>query len=120
MRCMNATKPQSSSSNLTVTHVLAQLLERLEHSEAPVGAEQYRSVVEHLVNEFHVIPSGAELGALLDAHPAAAELYENMHYDVAGLCRSSLDAATTAERLARDAIERAMRGEQKGKIHGQG
>ncbi len=118
---MNATKPQSSSSlNLTVTHVLAQLLERLEHSATSVGAEQYRSVVEHLVNELHVIPSGAELGALLDAHPAAAEVYENLHYDVAGLCRSSLDAATTAERLARDAIERAMRDEQKGTIHGQG
>lgn len=118
--CMNATNTQSSSSNLTVTHVLAELLERLEHSAAPVGAEQYRSVVEHLVNEFHLIPSGAELGALLDTHPAASELYENVHYDVAGLCRSSLDAAMNAERLARDAIERAMRGEQKGNIHGQG
>jgi len=117
---MNATKTQSSSSNLTVTHVLAQLLERLEHSAAPVGAEQYRSVVEHLVNELHVISAGAELGALLDAHPAAAELYENLHYEVAGLCRSSLDAAMTAERLARDAIERAMRGELKGRTHGQG
>lgn len=117
---MNATHNQSSSSNLTVTHVLAQLLERLEHSAAPVGAEQYRSVVEHLAHEFHLIPSSAELGALLDAHPAAAELYENLHYDVAGLCRSALDTATDAERLARDAITRAMRGDMKGNIHGQG
>ena len=117
---MNATQNQSSPSNLTVTHVLAQLLERLEHSTAKVGAEQYRSVVEHLAHEFHVIPSSVELGALLDAHPAAAELYENLHYDVAGLCRSSLETAIEAERQAREAINRAMRGELKGNIHGQG
>jgi len=110
---------QFKIADLTVTRVLAQLLDRLENSTKPVGAAQYRSVVNHLVNELHVIPHGAELGALLDAHPAAAELYENLYYDVAGLCRSSLDASLAAERLARDSIQRAMHGEPKGGLHGQ-
>jgi sirohydrochlorin ferrochelatase len=114
---------QFKIADLTVTRVLAQLLDRLENSTKPVGAAQYRSVVNHLVNELHVIPHGAELGALLDAHPAAAELYENLYYDVAGrelvLSRSSLDASLAAERLARDSIQRAMHGEPKGGLHGQ-
>ena len=105
---MNDTKPFPSKANLAVTHVLAELLERLEHSTVPVGAEQYRSVVMHLVNEFGDVPSGAALGALLDTYPAAAELYENINYEVAGLCRSSLDLSLAAEQQAKTAINRAM------------
>ncbi len=105
---MNATPAYSHKTDLTVTHVLAELLERLERSGKPVGAEQYRSVVLHLVNEFGDVDSGAELGALLDTHPAAAELYENLHYQHAGLCRSGLDASLAAEQLAREALSRAM------------
>lgn len=105
---MNDTKPLPSKVNLAVTHVLADLLERLEHSSVPVGAEQYRSVVLHLVNEFSDVPSGTALGALLDTYPAAAELYENINYEVAGLCRSSLDLSLAAERQAKAAIQRAM------------
>ncbi|MDO8451035.1 MAG: hypothetical protein Q7T10_19760 [Rhodoferax sp.] len=106
---MNDTKPLPSKVNLGVTHVLADLLERLEHSTVPVGPEQYRSVVMHLVNEFGDVPSGAALGALLDNYPAAAELYENVNYEVAGLCRSSLELSLAAERQAKAVIERAMR-----------
>jgi hypothetical protein len=73
-----------------------------------VGAEQYRSVVMHLVHEFSDISSGTALGALLDKHPAAAELYENLNYEVAGLCRSSLDLSLAAEIEAKAAIKRAM------------
>ncbi len=105
---MNATKPKSSKTNLTVTHVLAELLERLERSVEPVGPEQYRSVVLHLVNEFGDVEPGPDLRALLDAHPAAAELYENINYQYAGLCRSALDASLTAERQAKQAISHAM------------
>ncbi|UUZ75836.1 hypothetical protein LP414_30445 [Polaromonas sp. P1(28)-13] len=116
---MNATKPQPPKTDLTVTHVLAELLERLEHSAQPVAAEQYRSVVLHLVNELGDIGSGTALGALLDTHPAAAELYENLNYQYAGLCRSSLDASLSAEREAKEAIDRAMRRPQKGLSNGQ-
>lgn len=105
---MNATKPNPSNTSLTVTHVLAELLERLEHSSEPVGAEQYRSVVLHLVDELGGIEQGTALRAILDTHPAAAELYENVNYHHAGLCRSALDTSLASEQQARDAIARAM------------
>ena len=106
---MNATKPILRNTDLTVTHVLAELLERLERSAVPVGAEQYRSVVQHLVSELGVVEPGSALRALLDSHPAAAELYENVNYQYAGLCRSALDASLAAERQAKEVLSKAMR-----------
>jgi hypothetical protein len=104
---MTAIKPHLQT-DLTVTHVLAELLERLERSAEPVDAEQYLSVVQHLVNELGGVEPGLALGALLDTHPAAAELYENVNYQHAGLCRSALDASLDAERQAKQAIHLAM------------
>ena len=104
---MNATKPNSSRADLTVIHTLAQLLERLERSAVPVGPEQYRSVVLHLIDEFDDVQADDRLRALLDTHPAAAELYENLNYRHAGLCRSPLDSSLAAEMKAREAIARA-------------
>lgn len=89
--------------------MLAQLLERLECSSVPVGAEQYRSVVAHLGAELAEAPADAELSHLLDSFPATAQVYENMNYRHAGLCRSPLDMATRAELLAQQAIEQARR-----------
>jgi len=106
---MNATHTPANKSDLAVTHVLAQLLERIEHSSEPVGAEQYRSVVMHLVDEFRDVEPGAQLGQLLDAYPAAAEVYENLNYQHAGLCRTALDVSLSAELAAKSAIERAMK-----------
>ena len=106
---MNATKPNARKTDLTVTHVLAELLERLERSTVPMGAEQYRSVVQHLVSELGDVEPGTALGALLDSHPAAAELYENVNYQHAGLCRSALDASLAAELQAKEVLDRAMR-----------
>lgn len=109
LRGMNTTQPSSPKADLAVTQRLAQLLERLERSRGPVGAEQYRSVVLHLVQEFGDVPPHPALGTLLDSYPAAAELYENLHYQEAGLCRSGLEAATRAELQARDVIARVRR-----------
>jgi 2-methylisocitrate lyase-like PEP mutase family enzyme len=109
MEAMNATQTPVPKTDLAVTHVLAQLLEKLDHSAVPVGAEQYRSVVMHLVEEFRDVEQGAELARLLDAYPAASEVYENMNYQHAGLCRSALDSSLSAEMAAKKAIERAMR-----------
>ena len=108
MPVMNATKPQPPKNSLTVTHVLAELLERLERSTQPIAAEQYRSVVLHLIDEFADLQPGLALRALLNTYPAASELYENVNYQHAGLCRSALHAATAAENEARQAILRAM------------
>jgi hypothetical protein len=105
---MNATKPHLRKTDLTVTHVLAELLERLERSAVPVGAEQYRSVVLHLVTELGDVAPGKALGDLLDSHPAAAELYENVNYQYAGLCRSALETSLAAEQQAKQALDRAM------------
>ena len=116
---MNSTQIPSSSASLTVIHVLAELLERLEHSTVPVGAEQYRSVVSRLASVLKQAQPGRELGALLGTHPAAAEMYENINYQHAGLCRSPLDPALAAERQARQAIDRAMRQPNQGNTHGQ-
>ena len=44
---------------------------------------------------------------LLADSPAAAALYENLHYGEAGLCRTPLDAAMRAELQARQAIAAA-------------
>ncbi len=111
MLAMNATNTPANSpahrTDLAVAHVLAQLLEKLENSAVPVGAEQYRSVVMHLVEEFRDVDSGAELGKLLDSYPAAAQVYENLNYQHAGLCRSALDASLAAEMAARKAIDLA-------------
>lgn len=110
---MNAARPAtpqaSPRARLAVAHLLAQLLQKLDGSSQPVGAEQYRSVVRHLVEEFDALQSQPGLSALLDAFPSAAELYENLNYRHAGLCRSPLEPALGAELQARKAIERAMR-----------
>ena len=98
-----------SSAHLTTARILSDLLERLDQSEVPVDAGQYRSVVLHLVHEFGDVEPGSELGEMLDSHPCAAEVYENLNYEHAGLCRSSLDQSLAAEKQARAAIERAMR-----------
>jgi hypothetical protein len=109
MQGMKVNPTQRAPADLAVTHLLAQLLERLERSAQPVGAEQYRSVARHLAEAFDDIADSDGLSALLDAYPAAAQLYENLNYRHAGLCRSPLEAAIDAELRARRAIDRARR-----------
>ncbi|MBS0444335.1 MAG: hypothetical protein JSR59_00150 [Proteobacteria bacterium] len=106
---MNLTQPKTGSSTLTTALTLAQLLEHLERSPARVNPGQYRLVAERLARALADVTPGAPLQALLDASPAAAEVYENINYQHAGLCRSPLDAALSAEVRARDAIEHARR-----------
>jgi hypothetical protein len=87
--------------------LLARVLERLENSTQAVDAQQYRSVVNHLASELANAPPDAGLNAVLQACPSAGELYENLHYQHAGLCRTALDSAMAAETAARAAIARA-------------
>jgi hypothetical protein len=106
---MNTTKPETIRADLTVVLMLARLLERLDQSTVAVDPHQYQTVVQSLSHELHTVPSDPTLRALLDAHPAAAELYENLNYQHAGLCRSPLEAALNAELAAKDAIDKAGR-----------
>lgn len=87
--------------------LLAHVLERLDRSTQSVDAQQYRSVVNHLASELAVAAPDAALEAVLRACPSAAELYENLNYQHAGLCRAALDPAMAAEAAARAAIDKA-------------
>ena len=107
---MKTTQPVNPKARLAVAHLLAQLLERLDRSAEPVGAEQYRSVVRHLAEEFAELQAAQGLSPLLDAFPSAAELYENLNYQHAGLCRSPLERSLAAEMQARQLIDRVRRG----------
>ncbi len=105
---MDHIRPRVAPARLALVVLLSQLLQRLDQSTDSVGAEQYRSVVRHLAAELKQLQTDAQLSKLLDAYPAAAELYENLNYQHAGLCRSRLEPALAAELQARKAIERAM------------
>ncbi len=100
---MNTPSPTLNRNLVT----LAQVLHRMEFGGRPVDPEQYRSVVQHLAAELQAQPQGPGLEAVLAAVPAVAELYENLQYRHAGLCRSPLEAAVSAEQLAAQAIARA-------------
>jgi hypothetical protein len=100
---MNTTHP------LLNLAVLAELLERLDRSTRSVDADQYRTVSLRLAQELEATETSGAVHALLQTHPAAAAVYENLHYAQAGLCRSPLEAGLAAEQSAREAIANAMR-----------
>lgn len=115
---MNATTPVPVIPSLTVTHVLAELLERLDNSKVPVNPDQYRLVTARLAAALAGMPHNTGFSALLETHPAAAELYENLNYQHAGLCRSPLDLSLAAEIGARELIGKARQHPEQGTIHG--
>jgi hypothetical protein len=86
---------------------MAGLLERLERQPSSASADQYRDVARQVSALLADVPVDEHLHALLNAAPAAAELYENMRYAVAGLCRNPLDEALNAELAATAAIAQA-------------
>ena len=88
---------------------LAGLLERLEHRLSSASAEQYRAVARQVGAMLAEAEPDEHLRALLAVAPATAELYENLRYDVAGLCRSPLELALDAELAATAAIAAAKR-----------
>jgi hypothetical protein len=100
------TTPLTTHRNLVT---LVQVLRKLERSSVPVDPEQYRSLVQHIETELRSHAKDAALEQLLAAVPELAELYENVQYEHAGLCRSPLEASVRAEQAARDAIAAAMR-----------
>lgn len=95
--------------HLTVVFTLSRLLQRMELSSEPVDPRQYLSVAQRLAGELAVVETDASLAAILHAHPSAAELYENLHYAHAGLCRAPLDAAAESEIEARELLARLGR-----------
>ncbi len=89
---------------------MAGLLERLERQPGSASAEQYRGVVRQVTELLQQAEPGPGLELLLSHAPATAQLYENLNYQHAGLCRSPLEASLSAELAAQAAIERARAG----------
>ena len=85
---------------------LAVLLQRLESSNVAVDAGQYRTVALRLAGLLGQAKMDDTLQAILQAHPAASELYENVNYVHAGLCRSALDVSLSAEHSAKQLLTR--------------
>ena len=80
---------------------------RLEREPRQASAEQYRGVVQQVNQLLADAEPGAMLDALLAVAPATSDLYENLQYAHAGLCRSPLEAGLNAELAATAAIARA-------------
>jgi hypothetical protein len=89
---------------------LAQLLQDLEGLGRAADAHQYRLLVQKLTAELHAHQGHDALAGLLDHFPAAAELYENLQYAHAGLCRMPLEASLASELATRSLLERVRRG----------
>jgi len=86
---------------------LATALEQADEGRLRLTPAAYRSLSRQLAGALRRHEGEpAALQALLAAHPAAAELYENLHYDVAGLVRSPIDMAAQGERQAAALIAR--------------
>lgn len=102
-------KSQPLPSRLASLATLSGLLERLEQQPTSASPSQYRQVAQQVA----ALLAGAEpdlfLDALLAAAPATAQIYENLRYEHAGLCREPLEAALNGELAARAAIDKARR-----------
>ncbi len=106
---MNAPRTESLRTRLENLIALARLLERVEASPVGISADQYRALVSQVKAALAVELPEQALETILDAHPASAELYENMHYESSGLSRSPLERSVATEMLASEWIHRAAR-----------
>ena len=97
------------SATLRTALTLAELLQRVDASSQTVGAAQYRQLVRRLGELLDELGPGDALETLLQTFPAASAVYENRHYDVAGLCRSPLEISLNSELKARSLIEQARK-----------
>jgi len=106
---MSAIPLQTVKNRLENVIALARLLERVETSPVAISADQYQALVHQLKQALaQELPDDA-LQAVLGAHPAAAELYENQHYAQSGLSRSPLERSVSSEMAASQLIARAAR-----------
>ena len=110
---MSAPSTQPLHTRLETLIALARLLERVEATTRAVGADQYRSLVGQIGALLSAPLPGPALHAILAAHPATAEIYENLHYETSGLSRSPLDRSVATERLATQLIAKAARAAQR-------
>ena len=106
---MSALPVETVKSRLENVIALARLLERVERSGNPPSADQYQALVHSLKNALSQTMPHDALQAVLGAHPASAELYENMHYAESGLSQAPLERSVNSELLASQLLARAAR-----------
>ena len=106
---MTAAQRETLKTRLENVIALARLLDRVEANRVAIGADQYRALVRQLgVALQQEMPDDA-LQAVLGAHPAAAVIYENLHYAQSGLLLATLDRSVNSELLAQQALAKAAR-----------
>jgi len=88
----------------------AQLLQALDGQGGAADPHQYRLLVGKIATELQAHQGHEALPGLLDHFPASAEIYENLQYAHAGLCRAPLELSLTSEMAARSLLERVKRG----------
>lgn len=98
---MSTSSPTNSvRSRIETVVALAGLLARVEASPIRIHADQYRMLVGQLQSALaEELPADA-LDRILAAFPAAADVYENMHYAHAGLSRAPLERSVASEMAA--------------------
>jgi hypothetical protein len=88
---------------------LATVLQHFDSGRLPFDAGQYQAIARQLTAALRRNAASPALQAVLDASPVAAELYENLHYEQAGLARSPLEQAVAAELEATQVLARVRR-----------
>jgi hemoglobin-like flavoprotein len=84
---------------------LAKILQKAEAGGYEGHARQYQHVANELAKALAKVEPDATLYAILEAFPAAADLYENVRYEHAGLCLHDMDKAIQAETLTTDLLK---------------
>lgn len=102
---MQASQGIQLPARLQTLAVTAALLERLERDKRSASPEQYQALAGQLRDLLAASEPDMYLEALLDNFPATAEIYENLRYEHAGLCRSPFDTSLRAEMAAVAVIE---------------
>lgn len=103
---MSTPKLEPVKTRLEKVIALARLLERVERSGTAPDPQQYRMLVGELGTALEAELPPPALEAILQASPATAELYENLHYAQSGLSRSPLDRSVAAEMMASQLLHR--------------
>ena len=111
---MAAPRTESLQSRLETLIALARLLERVEASPIAIGADQYRALVGQLKAALAAPLPAAPLQAILRAHPATGEIYENMNYEISGLSRSPLERSVATEMLATQLLHKIAKAALRG------
>jgi hypothetical protein len=106
---MSAPSTEPLHTRLETLIALARLLQRVEARPVSIGAGQYRALVRRIQAMLAEPLPAAPLQAILKAHPATAEIYENLHYETSGLSRSPLDVSVATEMLATRLIDKIAR-----------